>query len=207
MQHSNDTVLSNLTGSLELVHTSTLAQFGTVRYDKNRNVNAPTTEPYQTGSAYSIKPGWHGTVRLLLKQRIEIIIIPLSLLLSWRQQQTGLAKKPSNLSACGAKKNALSSQVSVAQFLAVSVHVSTYDAFLACLLFLRQKIFSKTVVNKLTTNPSLTIHGKRTDYNNNNIQYALLQMCYLRVRSCSVNRMRFRTVPYRTELNRASVLV
>ena len=96
--------------------------------------------------------------------------------------------------------------VSVAQFLAVSVLVSTYDAFLACLLFLRQKISSKTVANKLTTNPSLTIHGKRTNYNNN-IQYAFLQMCYLRVRSRSVNRMRFRTMPYRTELNRASVLV
>ena len=94
----------------ELVHTSMLARFSTVRYDKNRNVNAPTTEPYRTGPAHSIKPGWHGTVRLLLKQRIEIIITPLSLLLSWRQQQTGLVKKPSNLSACGAKKNALSSQ-------------------------------------------------------------------------------------------------
>ena len=91
--------------------------------------------------------------------------------------------------------------VSVAQFLAVSVLVSTYDAFLACLLFLWQKISSKTVVNKLTTNPSLTIHGKRTNYNNNNnIQYVLLQMCYLRVRSRSVNGMRFRTVPYRTVL-------
>ena len=97
--------------------------------------------------------------------------------------------------------------VSIAQFLAVSVLVSTYDTFLACLLFLRQKISSKTVVDKLTTNPSLTIHGKRTNYNNNNIQYALLQMCYLRVRSRSVNRMRFHTVPYRTELNHASVLV
>ena len=69
--------------------------------------------------------------------------------------------------------------VSVAQFLAVSVLVSTYDAFLACLLFLQQKISSKTVVNKLTTNPSLTIHGKHTNYNNDDIQYALLQMCYL----------------------------
>ena len=95
---------------LELIHTSTLARLGMVRYDKNQNVNTPTTEPYRTGPAHSIKPGWHGMVRLLLKQRIEIIIIPLSLLLSWRQQQTGLAKKPSNLSACGAKKNALSSQ-------------------------------------------------------------------------------------------------
>ena len=97
--------------------------------------------------------------------------------------------------------------VSVAQFLAVSVLVSTYDAFLACLLFLQQKISSKTVVNKLTINPSLTIHSKRTNYNNNNIQYVLLQMCYLRVRSRSVNGMRFRTVPYQTKLNHASVLV
>ena len=87
--------------------------------------------------------------------------------------------------------------VSVAQFLAVSVLVSTFNAFLACLLFLQQKISSKTVVNKLTTNPSLTIHGKRTNYNNDDIQYdVLLQMCYLRVRSRSVNRMHFRTVPY-----------
>ena len=69
--------------ALELVHTSTLARFGTVRYDKNWNVNAPTTEPYRTGPAHSIKPGWHGTVQLLLKQYIEIIIIPLSPLLSW----------------------------------------------------------------------------------------------------------------------------
>ena len=95
--------------------------------------------------------------------------------------------------------------IAIVQLLATSALPSTYDAFLAWLLFLQQKISSKTVANKLTTNPSLAIPAKCTNSNNNNIQHALLQTCYLRARSRSVNTMHFRTVPYRTESNRASV--
>ena len=57
---------------LEPVHTSTIARFGPVRYDKIHNVNAPSIEPYRTEPAQLIQPSRHGTVRLLLKQHIKV---------------------------------------------------------------------------------------------------------------------------------------
>ena len=71
--------------------------------------------------------------------------------------------------------------IAVVQLLAASALPSSYDAFLAWSLFLQQKISSKTVANKLTTNPSLAIPAKRTNSNNNNIQYAFLQTCYFAI--------------------------
>ena len=63
---------------LDPVHTSTVARFGPIRHDKISNVNIPLiepnqTEPYQTEPAHLTQPSWHGTVRLLLEQRIKIL--------------------------------------------------------------------------------------------------------------------------------------
>ena len=62
---------------LELIHTSTLAWFGWVQYEKT-SVNSPTTKPNQTEPARSIQPGWHGTIQLLLRPRIKVTIIAIA---------------------------------------------------------------------------------------------------------------------------------
>ena len=132
-----------------------------------------------------IRPGWYGTVQLLLTQRITIIII---VLLLCHNGQHSMKRKPrsivqwddrihAQLQRVSSRKSAVLS-ITVVRLLATSVLPLTYDAFLAWSLFLQQNISSKTVANKQTTNPSLAIPAKRTNSNNTNIQYALLQMCY-----------------------------